>query len=229
MEDKQFRQLIEVGQELIDSKLLNWMSDGILGRDGKDSSWKYSWREDKDKLAARCCRAYNKIKRIVKNKYFSCDDPENIIISRYKRAAIISYVILGIRPFAVNASVRPDDKAFLINEYFAFYLGLHSLLMDFPSEEIEHLIRSGSSIFCFPKSQDGSIYADIVAKEFYFSILYRNYNILSVADKYYLLLKKCSALNHDEENSKESRNSRNITDYDIETSDSVEKEAAQVK
>ena len=101
--------------------------------------------------------------------------------------------------------------------------------MDYPSEEIEHLIRSGSSIFCFPKSQDGSIYADIVAKEFYFSILYRNYNILSVADKYYLLLKKCSALNHDEENSKESRNSRNITDYDIETSDSVEKEAAQVK
>lgn len=187
MDAQEFKQLLTAGKLYIeDESSALWMRKGF-------QSEQFSFDGDIICLAARCSNAYNKVKQVVKEKYFR-KNISKITISRYKRAAIISNVVLGVRPFKIDRAVSPEDKAFLINEYFAFYLGLHSLLIDFSDEYINHYKNENPDIFKFPTPSNGDAYIDIVAKELYFSMLYKNYNILSMADKYYLLLKGFSGL-----------------------------------
>lgn len=201
MEYPDFHNLWEQSLAYFQSPLSSWLGESLAANE-------FSLINDAEK---KVYRSYELIKTIAKECYFDpsvmADITKEHNISMYKRAAVLSYAVLEIMPFQRSIKRVSEEnlsRKDLFNEYFAFYIGLHSLLIDFPDEIIDKLLRSDrtKNIFCFPKidheenyPQNGVItYADSVAVEFQFAHKLHNFNILSVADKYFLLLKRCSYL-----------------------------------
>lgn len=203
MNKNQFHQLWAQGIKFLDALSSSWMHEVY-------SKQAVILRSNNIEELVHTC--YEGIKKEVKKNYFLANDDTEIILNRYKRAAVLSYAILEMEPFIENKHYKAEIpvKAELFNEYFAFYLGLHSLLIDYPKEELDSLFADASKkdIFHFPllnnnttndiaptvSAQDSDYfsensYVDSVAKEFQYCRVFNNFNLLSVADKYFLLYK----------------------------------------
>lgn len=201
MEKSDFHSLWTQVLAFFDSPTSSWLGECIRKHE-------FVLRDNAEKSVHQ---SYEVIKAIVKERYFDplimTDDTSEHNISRYKRASVLSYAVLEVLPFqrsrGAYSAVAPS-KSDLFNEYFAFYLGLHSLLIDYPEETIDRLKKSKHTrdLFVFPKHYDSvgesmseSItYADSVATEFQYARKFNNFNVLSVANMYYLLLHYCSYL-----------------------------------
>lgn len=147
-----------------------------------------------------CCLVYDKyekIKTLFKQNYFP--SKKAFILDRHKRAAILVYAFIDIHPVTV-AKLVDNDSVFLhlANEILAFYFGLYSITLDYKKEAIERVIDEFHSVFFrFPETHlpgkpaikhfEENGYLALVCKDLYFSKLFRNYNILTMANMFFLL------------------------------------------
>lgn len=147
-----------------------------------------------------CCLVldkYDKIKDVFKQNYFP--NAKAFTLDRHKRAAILVYAFIEVRPITISA-VSENDSIFLhlANELLAFYFGLHSMIIDYEKSAINRIVSENNSVFFrfpethYPKHKpikhfEEKGYLASVCKDLLFAHQFRNYNILTMADKFFLL------------------------------------------
>ena len=145
---------------------------------------------------------YKKIKTIIRQSYFppsDCSNKDNKF-SRYKRAAIIAYTINGASPLIyTDPSIKIDLDHNFLKQRLAFFVAIGSIIQDFPQQEVELLEKQGP-IFDFDSlgkmdddyGQDPFLLS--VYKDLFYSEIYENYNVLTMANVFGLLTERASKL-----------------------------------
>lgn len=140
-------------------------------------------------------KMYEQIKRKTKECYFQ--KPNGSRINRYKRAAVIAYAINKLSPVIYNPSI-PDieNKALFLNQRLAFYMAWVSIITDFPEEDVNKitLICDFAAIQKTSSPQEEDDFLISIYKDMYFSGIYRNYNVLTMANVFGLLTEHVSEL-----------------------------------
>lgn len=138
----------------------------------------------KDDSCKRIYNNYIKTKNLVKNIYFK--EPEKKI-NRYKRAAVIVFaVISGDDPIEYSSpkdSKIPDK--FFLKQRFAVYLALLSIVQDYNTlveKPTFYFSKLGTSL----EQEDDFLTS--VYKDLFFSEHYGNYNVLTMANVFGLLV-----------------------------------------
>lgn len=174
--------------ELWDGAAKEWLDDEFIDKTSGKPLKPSALCSIKKDACDRIYKNYTQVKDIVKNLYFKDKD---IRINRYKRAAVIIYaVIAGENPLEYKDKKSEPDKYFL-KQRFAFFLALTSIIQDY---EIE-----SKPIFCFSALGENrkageddfllSVYKDI-----FYSEIYNNYNVLTMANIFGLLVERASTL-----------------------------------
>lgn len=138
---------------------------------------------------------YCLIKKIVKNSYFQ-DSTKRL--SRYKRAAVIAYTVNGATPLTyVKEDIRDDLHPAFLKQRLAFYVAIGSIIQDYSEADINAL---GKPHFDFENlgkcdiidNEDTFLLS--VYKDLFFSEVYENYNVLTMANVFGLLTERASNL-----------------------------------
>lgn len=155
----------------------------------------------KETACVRIYNNYDNLKRLIKSLYFKKDDK---LISRYKRAALIIYaVIAGEDPLNYNYEVIEaiDDTSnktglkidkYFLKQRFAFFLALNTLVQDYVVEESDKPIFFFSELGDAKDAEDDFLLS--VYKDIFYSELYKNYNVLTMANMFGLLVERASRL-----------------------------------
>ena len=150
-------------------------------------------------------KRYSVIKDIFKSKYFR-DKGKSKKISLYKRAAIITYAINSASPIVCNKTIDDVLDPYLLKQRLAFYIGIGSIIQGFPEDAVKRACAEPGNLFDFdaldvngfcydqevPVEKDSFLTS--VYKDLFFSELYGNYNILTMANVYGLLTERASKL-----------------------------------
>ncbi|MDE6292421.1 MAG: hypothetical protein K2L98_01935 [Bacilli bacterium] len=164
-----------------------WL-DGIIEGEEEGKQFKCSSLcSIKTNACQRIYENYSRLKELVKDLYFRDKDKT---ISRYKRAAVIVYaVIAGEDPLEYKNKTIVDR--YFLKQNFAFFLALTSITQDYIVESMP--------IFCFSelgvsskKGEDSFLTS--VYKDIFYSEIYKNYNVLTMANIFGLLLERVSTL-----------------------------------
>ncbi len=140
-------------------------------------------------------RHYQIIKKTVKDAYFK--DTEKLL-SRYKRAAVIAYAINEASPLIyTDQNVQEDMDSNFLKQRLAFFVAIGSIVQDYSDElvknaegpifDFEHLGRQYLS-----KDEDDFLLS--VYKDLFYSDIYENYNVLTMANVFGLLTERASKL-----------------------------------
>lgn len=143
---------------------------------------------------------YIQCKDRTKNRYFNLTEKEPIL-SRYKRASLISYVVLNSDCLDLKDKEKYSADPYLLIERFAFHMALGSIIQSFDHEKVNCLIEKhkGAPIFSFEslgidRGKQDDTFLQSVYKDMYFSRIYHNYNILTMANVFGLLTERSSLL-----------------------------------
>lgn len=151
----------------------------------------------KKNYAQVLCNRYLTIKSIVKDSYFRDKSKK---LSRYKRAAVIAYAINGASPLAYYNNDMPNDlDSDFLKQRLAFFVAIGSIIQDYPQALVQSLSEN-SSIFDF--SSLGALdvvdkeddFLTSVYKDLFYSEIYENYNVLTMANVFGLLTERASIL-----------------------------------
>ena len=146
----------------------------------------------KNDVVHRIYQNYEHVKSIVKKLYFK-DKTKRI--SKYKRAAVIIYAIIaGQDPLEYKVEKSKYRKMFL-KQRFALNMALSSIMQSY---EI-NLSELKEPIFKFdelgaPVDQGDDDFLLSVYKDIYYSEQHKNFNILSMANIFGLLVERASIL-----------------------------------
>lgn len=150
-------------------------------------------------------KRYSVIKDIFKNKYFR-DKGKSKKISLYKRAAIITYAVNSASPIVCSKTINGVLDPYLLKQRLAFYIGIGSIVQGFPEDAVKRVCAEPGKLFDFdtldvnwshtdqeiPLEKDDFLTS--VYKDLFFSELYGNYNILTMANVFGLLTERASKL-----------------------------------
>ena len=131
-------------------------------------------------------KRYEIIKGEIKEAYFGKSDKK---LNRHKRAAVIVYAINSSYPLEYTAESEYHIDRYFLKQRLAFYVGLGAILQDYSKESIEQI----RTIFHFPALIEAEkiIGADDfltgVYKDIFFSEIYYNYNVLTMANLFWLI------------------------------------------
>lgn len=138
---------------------------------------------------------YSLIKRVVKESYFKNTSKK---LSRYKRAAVIAYAINGASPIEYkNPSIKCDMDSYYLKQRLAFYVALGSIIQDYPKDDI---LKQNKPYFDFDDLGKKDIvdgeddFLLSVYKDLFFSDIYENFNVLTMANVLGLLTERASRL-----------------------------------
>ena len=144
-------------------------------------------------------KKYEAIKKLTKQLYFGDIDRR---VNRFKRAAVIVYAINLTEPIEyINGYSEADiavDKL-LLKQRLAFHLGLHSIITQYPQDKVEQLCNSGD-LFDFSIQSKGvgdensDTFLEGIYKDIFFSGIYQNYNVLTMANVFLLITERSSRL-----------------------------------
>ena len=159
-----------------------------------------------DNCANHIYKNYELIKQVIKDAYFknsNGDDLKICRLSRYKRAAVLTYAIIKSAPLVFSNK----ENSLWVDPYFlkqrlAFYIAISSIIQDATDESIRKSIEQNGVIFDFAslgssfncdECQDDSFLLSIY-KDLLFSEIYDNFNVLTMANVYGLLTEKTTML-----------------------------------
>ena len=193
---------LETFRCLWDANINKWLHSTIVAANGETTEismlCKVSDKIEGKNTVDYVHSVYEKLKSNVKKYYFnSYNDDADTHLSRYKRAAVITYAVILSNPLC-----KLDGKPFEFDDDFlkqrlAFFLALATILQDFDAQKIKDCAKplfyfseldkqstgAGDDNFCL------SLYKDL-----FFSEIYENYNVLTMANVYGLLTERCSRL-----------------------------------
>lgn len=158
-----------------------------------------SLKQDYEKILLQ---RYDKMKEIIKQSYFATNIKH---VNRYKRAAILAYVISSAEPITYNQAVPFGVDDFFLKQRLAFYVALGSIVSDFPKAKVEAIqgdlfdfydlgFLNDKGVNPNGGSQDRDDFLTSVYKDLFFSEIYQNYNVLTMANVFGLLTEKSSKL-----------------------------------
>ena len=83
-------------------------------------------------------KAYMDIKQVVKDSYFynPVESNKEPTLNRYKRAAVLMYVICNYEPLKYHKDIHIPADPMMLKQRFAFYMATASILQDFRKEDI---------------------------------------------------------------------------------------------
>lgn len=175
----------------------DWLKSGTLCVNNADTpvSSLCSLREDYGSIV---CKRYLKIKEIIKDAYFSDSSKR---LSRYKRAAIVAYAINGSNPLEYKSSLKEDDvEKYFLKQRLAFHVAIGSIIQDYPKEKVLDIIDKDGALFDFKNLGTANVangeddFLMSVYKDLFFSEIYDNYNVLTMANMFGLLVERASKL-----------------------------------
>ena len=140
----------------------------------------------KSNYAAFLHERYEIIKTEIKKSYFYNSDKK---LNRHKRAAVIVYTINSSNPLEYTTENGCCIDRYFLKQRLAFFVGLSAILQDYSKSSIEKI----KTIFHFPTLTDEEerIKADdflvSVYKDIFFSEIYYNYNVLTMANVFWLI------------------------------------------
>ena len=178
-----------------------WLNHSTV-KDGENSIYVKDLCYLKDSAVSAVFELYEKNKVKAKNVYFKDMRGNNghVYLSRYKRAAVLTYAVIQANPIELKTKKSDEllDKYFL-KQRLAFFVGLQSIIQDYPEDEICKKKGEGS-IFFFSslgeseREEEEDDFLTSVYKDLLFSELYHNYNILTMANVFGLLTERASVL-----------------------------------
>lgn len=136
---------------------------------------------------------YEAVKELVKDIYFK--DPSKRI-SRYKRAAVIAQVILFSDPLDyIDESLSVLDP-YLLKQRLAFTVALQSILQAYPEEILNQIKKPYFRYDELDKScgEEDDRFVLSIYKDMFYAELYKNYNVLTMANVFGLLTERASSL-----------------------------------
>ena len=151
-------------------------------------------------VASEAYSLYILCKDRTKDRYFD-RKKKDPILSRYKRAALIAYVVLYSDCMDYVDSDNYSTDPFLLKERLAFHMAIGSIIQSFDQERVSSLIKKykGKPLFSYDdleidRGEHDDSFLQSVYKDMYFSRIYKNYNILTMANVFGLLTEKSSLL-----------------------------------
>lgn len=149
----------------------------------------------KPKIEGKLYNNYSIIKGIIKDSYFK--NPRKKL-SRYKRASVIAYTILLTDPLCYEDRKSTPDTHFL-KQRLAFFVAIGSIVQDYSESEINNLTSNGNSLYNFEllnrnvlPGNDSFLMG--VYKDMFYSEIYHNFNVLTMANVFRLLTEGYSLL-----------------------------------
>lgn len=138
---------------------------------------------------------YCLIKRTVKNSYFQDNSKR---LSRYKRAAVIAYTVNGAMPLTyLEKNIQDDMHPAFLKQRLAFYVAIGSIVQDYSEEEVRTLETPYFDFENLGKCDiidNEDTFLLSVYKDLFFSEVYENYNVLTMANVFGLLTECASKL-----------------------------------
>lgn len=147
-------------------------------------------------------KRYNRMKAVVKDTYFGTDVKH---VNRYKRAAILAYVISSAEPLEYKVATTYGIDDYFLKQRLAVQVALGSIVVDFPESKVSQLPDplfefydlgflndKGFSGPKAPTQQDDFLQS--LYKDLFFAEIHQNYNVLTMANVFGLLTEKCSKL-----------------------------------
>ena len=145
---------------------------------------------------------YEKMKEIVKQSYFATNIKH---VNRYKRAAILAYVISSAEPITYNQVVPFGVDDYFLKQRLAFQVAIGSIIIDFPEDKVRALqgdlfdyydlgFLNDKGVNPTQGTQDRDDFLTSVYKDLFFAEIYQNYNVLTMANVFGLLTEKSSKL-----------------------------------
>lgn len=147
------------------------------------------------KYGDKLYESYNIIKGIIKDSYFKDTSKR---LSKYKRAAIIAYVINGSHPLEYcDKAIEDDLDPHFLKQRLAFYVALGSIVQGYSQQEVEKLKKPYFDFYSLGRqdivdNEDDFLLS--VYKDLFFSEIYKNYNVLTMANVFGLLVERASKL-----------------------------------
>lgn len=138
---------------------------------------------------------YLVLKDYVKEKYFINEDKGEVVLNRYKRAAVMAYTIIKSDPINVNNSPIVDNM--FLKQRFALFFSIATILIDYKKDivkgkKVYKILRS------IPQNDDSSgndSFLISVYKDFLYAELYGNFDVLGTANMFGLLVEYVIGLN----------------------------------
>lgn len=149
---------------------------------------------------------YEAAKASAKQLYFreptQAEDAKRI--SRYKRAAVMTYAVIKSEPLIYKGEHGEDLKVvdpYYLKERLAVYVAIGSIIQDFPQEQVSQLLNGDVELYDFnnlgiDRTPGDDTFLESMYKDLFLSDLYGNYNVLTMANVYGLLTEKCSLLSN---------------------------------
>lgn len=151
----------------------------------------------KDNIVDTLYHYYTSIKNVAKESYFK--NPAEDHLSRYKRAAVMAYAILLANPIEIIHNISRDGffDPFYLKQRLAFFVALNSIIQAYPVEAVKKLDKELYDFDSLDRKtcqngEDGFLIS--VYRDMFFSEIYKNYNILTMANVFGLITEKCSLL-----------------------------------
>lgn len=182
----------------------SWLNKATVLEDGKQI-YVSDLCQIKEGYSDIIWQRYETIKNLIKDLYFQ-KDKGPIFVSLYKRAAIIAKAVNGSSPLIYKRKLSHGVDPYFLKQRFAFYLAIGSIIQGFPKEKVEALIKSNIQLFDFEEldkiefSSDSEFKSErddflmSIYKDMFFSEVYENYNILTMANVFGLLTERASQL-----------------------------------
>ena len=176
----------------------NWYRKATIKENGTETSVAV-YCTVKQGYAKILLARYNKMKDIIKQNYFG---NKQKYISRYKRAAILAYVISSADPLIYLTPLEEGMDPRLLKQRLAFHVAIGSIILDFNEEEVRALQEHGD-LFDFKnlgfldqddKTTERDDFLLSVYKDLFFAEMYENYNVLTMANVFGLLTERASLL-----------------------------------
>lgn len=143
-------------------------------------------------------KRYGIIKKVIKDNYFAHREDKDIRLNKYKRAAVIAYTINGAVPLIYKdtgeESLRIDP--YFLKQRLTFYVAWGSILQEYPQEKLGRCPFRLFAPELSPEEAEAGAdsFLTSVYKDMFYAEIYRNYNVLTMANLFWLLTEKASSL-----------------------------------
>ena len=163
---------------------------------------------DENKAVDYLYTKYNEVKFNTKKYYFKQMDniekeDTETRLSRYKRAAVLTYTVLLANPLCQKDGEPLTVDPLFLKQRLAFFVALSSIIQDYDINKItKYLKETGKPVFQlsslgrsegYDETNEDSFCLSLY-KDLFFAEHYDNYNILTMANIYGLLTERCSCL-----------------------------------
>lgn len=139
--------------------------------------------------------AYINVRQLVKELYFK--DPSGKKLNKFKRASVIAYIINIYEPLNFSNDRQSYEDKYFLKQRLALYMALQSIIIEYPEELVSKLNKPIFQIRQQGKpivNGDDDFYMSI-CKDMFFSVIFKNYNVLTMANLFESLVKGYSNLN----------------------------------